>query len=220
MQVGDYDNSQKLIKIALTFALGDMDKVKYYIKNSFFFMNFISIPLTFGLLGIAKELSPWFFGKGFEGIEKLIIIAISWSNVFGTQVLVPLNKTKEFTLSVTAGAVVNLCLNLILLKYMGSIGACITTVLAEITVTVTQMYILRKFLNIKEMLKSILILFPAAIIMFIVVRFIGRSMGAKILTTLIQVSAGGILYLGILFILYKIIYKQNIVTYIKKMIKN
>lgn len=242
VQVGYYDNSQKLIKIALTVAtaigtvmmpkiantvaLGDMDKVKYYIKNSFFFMNFISIPLTFGLLGIAKELSPWFFGKEFQGIEKLIIIssviiiAISWSNVFGTQLLVPLNKTKEFTLSVTAGAVVNLCLNLILLKYMGSIGACITTVLAEITVTVTQMYILRKFLNIKEMLKSILILFPAAIMMFIVVRFIGIRMGPKILTTLIQVSAGGILYLGILFILYKIIYKQNIVTYIKKMIKN
>jgi len=189
-------------------------------------MNSISVPLTFGLLGIAKELSPWFFGKEFEGIETLIIIsciiiiAISWSNVFGTQLLVPLNKTKEFTFSVTAGAVVNLVLNLIVLKYMGSIGASITTVLAEITVTATQMYIVRKILNLKKMIKSIIIFFPAAIIMLIVVRFIGMSMGAKILTTVVQISVGGILYLVTLFILYKVIYKQNIIIYIKNMIKN
>lgn len=242
VQVGYYENSQKLVNIALTVAtaigtvmmpkiantvaIGDMDKVKYYIKNSFFFMNLISIPLTFGLLGIARELSPWFFGKEFKGIETLVIIssvtilAISWSNVFGTQLLVPLNKTKEFTLSVTAGAVVNLCLNLIILKSMGSVGASITTVLAEITVTATQMYILRKFLNIKEMIKSISIFFPAAIIMFIIVRMIGVSMGAKISTTLVQVSIGGLFYLLSVFILFRVSYKQKLVSYLKRMLKN
>ena len=189
-------------------------------------MNFISIPLTFGLLGIAKELSPWFFGKEFEGIETLIIIscviilAISWSNVFGTQLLVPLNKAKEFTLSVTAGAIVNLGLNLILLKHMGSIGACITTVLAEITVTITQMYILRKFLNMKELIKSIIIFFPSAIIMFIIVRLIGVNMGPKALTTIVQVSIGGLIYLTCVFMFFRIYYKQNLVSYLKKMLKN
>lgn len=242
VQVGYYENSQKLVKIALTVAtaigtvmmpkiantvaLGDIDKVKYYIKNSFFFMNFISVPLTFGLLGIAKELSPWFFGKEFEGIENLIIIScvvilvISWSNVFGTQLLVPLNKTKEFTLSVTAGAAVNLFLNLIILKFMGSIGACITTVLAEITVTGTQMYILRKLLNMKELIKSVIIFFPAAIIMFIIVRIIGTAMGARVLTTIVQVSIGGVIYLINLLLLFRFIYKKNIITFIKNMIEN
>lgn len=242
VQVGYYDNSQKLVKIALTVAtaigtvmmpkiantvaIGDMDKVKYYIKNSFFFMNFISVPLTFGLLGTANELSPWFFGKEFDGIENLIIISciiilmISWSNVFGTQLLIPLNKTKEFTLSVTAGAIINLILNIIILKYMGSVGACITTVLAEITVTVTQMYILRDFLNIKQMIKSIMIFFPSAIFMFIIIRFVGITMGAKVVTTIVQVFIGGTVYLLILFILYKIIYKQNFIVYIRNMIKN
>ena len=79
IQVGYYENSQKLVNMALTIATaigtvmmpkisntvasGDMKKVKYYISNSFFFMSAISIPLTFGLLGIAKELSPWFLEK-------------------------------------------------------------------------------------------------------------------------------------------------------------
>lgn len=242
VQVGYYDNSQKLVKIALTVATaigtvmmpkisntvvtGDMDKVKYYIKNSFFFMNFLSVPLTFGMLGIAKELSPWFFGKEFEGIENLIILScviiliISWSNVFGTQLLVPLNKTKEFTLSVTVGAFVNLFLNLIILKSLGSMGACITTVLAEMAVTATQMYILREFINMKELIKSVIIFFPAAIIMFVVVRIIGNAMGAEIITNLIQIVIGGLTYLISLIVLFKLIYKKNIVAFIKNMIKN
>lgn len=242
VQVGYYENSQKLVKMALTIAtalgtvmmpkiantvaIGDMKKVKYYISNSFFFMSAISIPLTFGLLGIAKELSPWFFTKKFEGIESLVIIssviilAISWSNVLGTQLLIPLNKIKQFTTSVTLGAIVNLILNLVLLRKMGSIGACITTVIAEITVTSTQFYFVRNFLNIPKLIKSVLIFFPAAIIMFIVVRVIGVSMGVKILTTIVQISIGGLVYIVSVFILFRAFYKQNIIAYLKKMIKN
>lgn len=242
VQVGYYENSQKLVKMALTVATaigtvmmpkiantvasGDMKKVKYYISNSFFFMSAFSIPLMFGLLGISTELSPWFFGKEFVGIEKLIIIssviilAISWSNVLGTQLLVPLNKIKQFTTSVTLGAIVNLSLNLILLKKMGSIGACITTVIAEITVTISQFYFLRKFLNIPKLIKSILIFFPSAIIMFIIVRFIGINMGAKKLTTFVQILIGGTSYLVLVFISFRIFYKQNIIIYLKKMVKN
>ena len=242
VQVGYYENSQKLVKMALTiataigtvmmpkiantFAAGDMKKVKYYISNSFLFMSAISIPLMFGLLGIAQELSPWFFGKEFIGIEKLVIIssiiilAISWSNVLGTQLLVPLNKIKQFTASVTLGAIINLLLNLVLLKKMGSIGACISTVIAEMTVTITQFYFVRKFINISKLIKSVIIFFPAAIIMFIVVRIIGINMGAKALTNIIQITIGGIVYLISLFIFFRLLYKQNIVVYLKEMIKN
>ncbi len=241
-QVAYYENSQKLINIALTVATaigtvmmpkiantvstGDIDKVKYYIKNSFFFMNAISIPLTFGLLGIAKEFSPLFFGKNFIGIEKLVMIGsiniliISWSNVLGSQLLIPLNRTREFTASVTVGAFINLILNIIVLKYMGSVGASITTVIAEIAVTATQMYLLRNFLNMYELIKSILLFFPAALIMFGVVRAVGEFMGVKILTVVAQIGLGGVIYLVSIFVLYKLIYKKNIVTYIKYMIKN
>lgn len=242
VQVGYYENSQKMVKMALTIATaigtvmmpkisntvasGDMKKVKYYIYNSFFFMSSISIPLTFGLLGISKELAPWFFGSEFVGIENLIMISsiiillISWSNVLGTQLLVPLNRIRKFTASVTLGAIINFLLNLVLLKYIGSIGACITTVIAELTVTITQFYFLRDFLNISKLLKKVGIFFPGAICMFLVIRIIGNYMGASLLTNLVQVSTGGITYLLLVFVFYRIIYKQNIIKYIKKMIKN
>ena len=41
-------------KIANTVASGDMKKVRYYVKNSFFFVSALSIPLMFGLMGVAK----------------------------------------------------------------------------------------------------------------------------------------------------------------------
>ena len=241
VQVGFYENSQKIVKIVLTLATaigtvmmpkiantvasGDMKKVKYYIKNSFFFVSALSIPLMFGLMGVAPELSAWFFGNNFAGIEKLIIIssliilAISWSNVLGMQLLVPLNKTKEFTISVTSGAIINFVLNLVLIKNFGATGACISTIIAEFTVTSVQFYLLKDFIKAEELIKPVLLFIPASIVMYIFVRIIGNSMGAGILTNIVQGMVGVITYFIIIEGFYRVFKKQSIVTYVKDIIK-
>lgn len=242
IQVGYYENSQKLIKIALTIATavgtvmmpkiantvakGDMEKVKFYIKNSFFFVSGISIPLTFGLMAVAPKLSTWFFTDKFKGIETLIIITsviiiiISWSNVIGTQLLVPLNKTKEFTISVTAGAIVNLILNLVIIKKFGAVGACISTVVAEGIVTATQFYYVRKFLNISELIKPILSFIPPAVLMYIGVVGIGNYMKSNIFTTIIQGSIGVVIYFVGVEVIFRMIYKSGVVKYTKNKFMN
>lgn len=241
VQVGYYENSQKIVKIVLTIATaigtvmmpkianivasGDMKKVKYYIQNSFFFVSALSLPLMFGLSGVAKELSPWFFGENFKGIDSLIIIssliilAISWSNVLGMQLLVPLNRTKQFTISVTSGSIVNFTLNLVFIKYLGAIGACIATIIAEFTVTLVQFYFIRDFIKPIKLIKQVLIFIPSSIIMYIVVRLIGNSMGASIITNIIQGICGVIVYFVTVELSYRIIKKESIITYIKTIIK-
>ena len=241
VQVGFYENSQKIVKIVLTLATaigtvmmpkiantvasGDMKKVKYYIKNSFFFVSALSIPLMFGLMGVAPELSPWFFGNNFVGIEKLIVIssliilAISWSNVLGMQLLVPLNKTKEFTISVTSGAIINFVLNLVLIKKFGAIGSCISTIIAEFTVTSVQFYLIKDFIKAKELIKPVVLFIPASIVMYIFVRIIGNFMGAGILTNIVQGMVGVISYFIIIEIFYRVFKKQSIVTYVKEVTK-
>lgn len=240
IQVGYYENSQKIVKIVLTIATaigtvmmpkisntvasGDMKKVKYYIQNSFFFVNALSIPLMFGLMGIAKELSPWFFTDKFSGIENLIIIssliilAISWSNVLGMQLLVPLNKTKEFTISVTSGAIMNFVLNLVIIKKFGSTGACLSTIIAEFTVTAVQLYFIRNFMNLKKLIKPVLFFLPAAIVMYSIVRIIGNYMGPGIVTNIVQVIIGASTYFIITEITYRIFKKISVIRYIKNMI--
>lgn len=238
IQVGYYENSQKIVKIVLTIATaigtvmmpkiantvakGDIDKVKYYIKNSFFFVSSLSIPLMFGLIGIANELSPWFFTENFRGIEvliivsSLIILAISWSNVLGMQVLIPLNMTKEFTLSVTFGAIVNFIFNLFMIKKLGALGACIATVIAETTVTTLQFYFVRNFIKIREIIEPIFIFIPSGVFMLIVVRIIGNSMGPKIITNIIQVICGASIYFITVEGLYRIFKGISVITFIKK----
>lgn len=241
VEVGYYENSQKIVKIILTLATaigtvmmpkiantvasGNLDKVKYYIRNSFFFVSALSFPLMFGLMGIARQLSPWFFTDQFKGIDTLLIIsssiilAISWSNVIGTQLLIPLNKVKEFTVSVTTGAIINLILNLMILKYLGAVGACISTIIAEFAVTGVQLYFVRGFINIKKLISSSLIFLPPSIFMYLLVSYIGGIMEATIVTNLVQVICGVIGYLVMVEVSYRLIYKMSFLKYIKKIIK-
>lgn len=240
IQVGYYENSQKIIKIVLTIATavgtvmmpkiantvvtGDIKKVKYYVKNSFFFVSALSIPLMFGLMGISKELSPWFFTDKFSGIENLIIIssliilAISWSNVLGMQLLVPLNRTKEFTISVTSGAIINFVLNLIMIKKFGAVGACFSTIIAEFTVISVQFYFIRNFIKPYKLIKSVFLFIPASVVMYIVVRIIGNYMGSGILTNMVQSVVGALIYFIIIDVFYRIFKDQSIITYTKNMV--
>ena len=242
VQVGYYDNSQKIVKLVLTIATavgtvmmpkiantvasGDMEKVKYYIKNSFFFVSALSIPLMFGLMGVANELAPWFFTDKFSGIENLIILgsliilAISWSNVLGMQLLVSLNRTREFTISVTAGSIANFVLNLFMLRKFGAIGACISTIIAEFTVTVVQFYLVRDFIKVKELINPVLLFIPSSVIMYIIVRIIGNHMGPGILTNVVQGILGLFVYFIITELTYRMLKKQSIVKYIQGIIKS
>lgn len=242
IEVGYYENSQKIVKVILTIATavgtvmmpkiantvasGDLAKVKYYIKNSFFFVSALSIPLTFGLMGVSKQLSPWFFTDQFKGIETLvtissfIILAISWSNVIGMQLLVPLNKIREFTISVTSGAIINFILNILLLKQLGAMGACISTIVAEFVVTGVQFYFIRNFINLKELIKPILIFIPSAFIMYIVVSSVGLKMAPNIITNIVQGILGIIIYLTILEVFYRSFHKMGFIAYVKKIISD
>ena len=87
-------------------------------------------------------------------IMIFIVIAISWSNILGIQVMLPMKKEKEFTISVTVGAVTNLILNMILILKFKALGATIASVTAECAVTFTQMYFLRNVVSIKNVFMS------------------------------------------------------------------
>lgn len=219
-EVGLYEQSQKIVKLVLaivtslgmvmlprmsnTFATGDIKKMNEYLNNSLKGVAYVSIPMAVGLAAISYEFVPWFFGEEFSSVAYLMIVLtpilffIAISNVLGTQYLLPSNKTKEFTISVTIGAIINVVLNFILIpKYM-ALGACISTVVAELFVTFLQYMFLRKNIDKIKLLINIVKYFIASIAMFIAVRFVGINMGSGIITTFIQVMIGAITYFIIL----------------------
>lgn len=215
-QVGLYENSQKTIKIALTvatsigvvmlprmsslYAQNKLQEFKKMMYKSFSFISLLAFPTYLGIVSIADNFSPWFYGQSFSGIETLIkvgaiiIIPISISNVLGMQVMISIGREKKFTLSVLGGLVINLIINAFLIKEFGALGTTISSVVAEFTVTIIQFYYLKDIVNFKIVLKKCIKPLIAAILMYISVVTVSRIMDSSIVNTIILSLIGVIVY--------------------------
>lgn len=221
-EVGLYENSQKTIKIVLTlvtslgvvmmprmsvlFSEGKTNELKGMIYKAFSFVNFMAFPMVLGLIAISDSFSNWFYGEYFTGVGillkfgSILILAIGWSNILGMQVMLPMKMEKQFNISVILGAVVNVILNILIINRLQALGTTIASVLAEFTVTGVQLYFLRDFISLKELVKTTLKPLFASIMMFIIIVLIIPLFKIGILWTAIEVFIGSIVYIIIMYI--------------------
>lgn len=221
-EVGYYEQSQKIIKMLLTvitslgtvmlpriascYAEGDKKKIKEYMKKSFSFIFLLSFPMMFGIVAIANNFVPLFFGRGYDQVVSimscmtLLMLLIGMSSITGNQFLLPTKRQKQYTLSVIIGALINFILNLILIRYLKSMGVAIATIVAETCVTGVQLYFVRKDLNLKELLKIGIHYFLASLIMFLICIAIGIPIANPKISIVLQVLFGSIVYIGILYL--------------------
>lgn len=223
-EVGYYEQAQKVIrllitivtslgvvmipKMASTFASGDKEKVKDYLKRSFNFVFFLSFPLMFGIISISKEFVPIFFGKGYDktiiliNIISPIVLLMGIANVIGTQYLLPTKKQKEYTISVTVGLIVNFILNWILINLWDSVGASIATVISQLVVDLLQIRNIRYEISFKELLKLSIKYLLSGIVMFIACLIVKQFITAgNFVSMVVQIIVGVIVYFGMLLVL-------------------
>lgn len=222
-EVGFYEQAQKIIRLLITiatslgtvmvprmantFAKGDKNKLMEYMDRSFRFVLMLVFPLMLGMISISNKFVPFFYGKGYEKVIILIniivpiVLAIGLSNVIGTQYLLPTKKQKEYTISVTLGAIVNFILNMIFIRLWGAIGASIATVIAEFTVTGVQFYMIKKEISLLEIIKLMKKYIIASIAMFIISIILGKFITNNITSIICQILGAGVTYFGLLFIL-------------------
>lgn len=214
-----------LPRIANEHAKGAVDTIHLYLNYTLKLALYLSIPMMFGMMGVAPFFIKWFLAPEFEIVGFLIalmspiIIFIALSNVFGTQFLVPTNRIKAYSHSVIIGAVVNFIMNLIFLPMFGAIGAAISVLAAELSVTGYQLFAIRGLIKWDTRLKNLLIYTCSGLVMGITVYVIGSSLKANIITNLIQVLIGGLLYMTLLTILkedFHMIVLENIMKIIKR----
>lgn len=237
-EVGYYEQAQKIVKalmlvvtalgtvmssrIANTYALKKEDEINKYLKKSFKAVWFLGIPITLGLIAITPKMVPWFYGDGFDSVIPLliatspIILIIGFSNVTGNQYLIQVGNQKVFTISVTTGAIVNVIFNFILINVMGTIGAVLSSNLAEIAVLAVQLYYLREKIKIKNVFKDSWKYIVSGILMSISVYLISIKMNVSCISTLLQICIGVIIY----FILLIIFKEQFINEIINKILNN
>ena len=222
-EVGYYEQAQKIVKalmlvvtalgtvmssrIANTYATKSYEEVKEYLRKSFKIVWLLGMPIMLGLIAITPNMVPWFYGEGFEAVIPLliatspIILAIGLNNVTGLQYLIQTGKQNIFTISVTVGAVINVIFNFVLIKIIGTVGASISSVLAEVIILFVQLYYLKEEITIKDVIEDSFKYIISGIIMAIIVYGISLKMNIGIISTLIQIIIGGIIYVLVLIIL-------------------
>lgn len=182
--------SRSFLAVVTSLSIVAMPRLSYYlereswedinalIKKSLSIVSFTAIPITFGILCVAPDFIPLFLGDAFCGavvplqIMSLVIIAIGFNNLTGVQILVGLGYDKLFLRAVLAGTVSNFLMNLLLIPGFGSIGASISSVVAEILVLIVAVYYtlshapvrLSGLSDIGKSLVSALLFLPVAIL--------------------------------------------------------
>lgn len=187
-------------RIGFLFSNGESERVKQYMYRGYRFVWFLGTPLCFGLIGISDNFVPWFYGDGFDKVSTLLkilsflILAIGVSNVTGMQYLIPTKRQSQFTRSVVIGAVTNFCLNLILIYFFKSIGAAIASLIAEVVISVVQLFYVRNELSFVKIIKSSLRYLVSGSVMLIVLRILNYYFPPKIIYSAIMIVVGCAVY--------------------------
>lgn len=236
-QVGFYDQSQRIARIALAivtslsvvlmprianmFARNEVKKVEEYIVKSVNFTLVSSVFIMSVIIGISKNFVPWFFGSEFNVIilymmlTSLIILFIAVGGVFANQYTLPTNKNKEYIIPLVAASVINITLNLILVPKFQALGGVISIVITEFIVCLLRIILVRKYLNIKKIFKGTYGYYFAGALSAICVYVSGDFIIGGFLGLVIQGFVGLIVYIMILYIIDNPI-KKEIVNKIKE----
>ena len=215
-EVGYYEQAEKMVNIPLSLITalgtvmmprisflmekGDKNKILEYIEKSIRFMMFMAFPICFGLIAIANTFVPIFMGAEFEKSALLVmllsstIVFISFANVLRTQYLIPKEEDGKYMGSIIMGAIVNLIANFMLIPFYASAGACIGTILAEFTVMIYQIIVVRKTLPVKKYLCDSIVFFVKGAIMFGTVMSVNLFGLSEMQTLLVQIAIGLVIY--------------------------
>ena len=219
-QNGLYENAEKIIyclsgfisaigtvmmaKVSHMQEKGETEKISRNIDRSMNLVICMVSAMAFGVAAVADRFAPLFFGDEFHYSGVLMVplgftlIMIGFANVIRTQVVLPQKRDHIFVKSVCTGAVVNLIVNACLIRPMGSMGAVIGTLVAELTVPVVQFIILRKELPYKRFMGYVLAYAVIGGIMMVCVRLVAGLLPVNNWVNLGIMTVTGIAVYGVL----------------------
>ena len=126
----------------------------------------------FGIGGIANDFAPVFLGDEFSRVSLVLqllcplAVTLSVNSVLGVQLLISVGKERQYTVATTAGAIVNTVINLLLLQSCNVVGACISSLAAEVVVMAITYHASRAYLDVKQIAKESAAPFLASVVMF------------------------------------------------------
>lgn len=174
--------------------------------KSYNFITMVSFPILGGVLLLSHNFIYIICGAEFiPAVQTLriispIIVFIGISNVLGLQMLYPLGKIKMVTLSTCVGAAVNVLLNFALIPLWSHNGAAIATLVAEFSVTIVQLYIVKSFLSFPLFSKKTLHYILSTLFMVGVCYMLMLRLNGALAQIIVIPIIGGIIYCTLMFL--------------------
>lgn len=240
-QVSFYDQAEKIINIPLSFVTVLSTVMMPRIANEFKKNNkdtitellinvgrvelFLAFPLMLGLFVIASKFIPWYLGNEFMPtayammILAPIVLFNSLTSISGAQYFTATNQIGILIKGYVSAAVLNFCVNAMLIPKLGYAGAAIATVGSSIISVIIQYYYLSKQMKIGAVLRYAFKYAIGSLVMAGGIFFFTRNLGATVTTTLIQMIIGGVIYMIFLIVTRDEMLKEFIYV-LKKYLKN
>lgn len=215
-QLGFYENAEKILSIPLGIISGlgvvmlprmsyfvetkSNDQISKYINASITLIFVLLIPCSAGLISVSDLFVPLYFGESFIGsipilqILSLTIVFVGCSNVLRTQILIPFDYHRQYTIAVIVGAVVNIICNLVLIPIYSAIGAAIGTLVAEIVVFSLQSIMVKNVAKTFNMYMKKMPFFCFAIVMCKILSMVSIPLSSSILILVIKIGLGTFIY--------------------------
>jgi O-antigen/teichoic acid export membrane protein len=168
------------------FQNNNLDKFNELIKDCFFLLVSLSLPIVVIFMGCAPEIIEILFGNNFTRaivplqITTPLICIVSMSTIFGFQVLSALGKDKQILYAALYGMSISIVLSLLLVPAFKEIGTSMSALITELVVCMAFIYYSFKYYPMPALfpifLQQIKQLFPYLIILIIGKYLIGFIM--------------------------------------------
>lgn len=215
-------NSVLGVRIAYLFKEHKEDEIRHRIAESMNFILFMAIGCACGIVGIAVNFVPIFFGDGYEPVTPLlyilspIVVIIGISTCLGAQYYTPSGKRAESTKYLIMGAVINLMLNLCLIPGWGAAGAALASIIAEFVITGLYVHFSRGYMTVEKLVLMSWKKLAAGLLMTAGVWFLGRlDLGYPIAVLAIQICMGVLIYCLALWVLRDSWFCSQVKTFFK-----
>lgn len=220
-QVAYYSNATKIITIPLyiitSFVTVMFPRMSYEVsqKNGHRAVDLLqravkltlllAVPLMFGMIAVSPNFVRWFFGKDFLPVSPIMIILSfqiiprTLNETFGYLYLMANGKVTLYSRALSIGGAFSLALNFIVTFFAGAAATALVSVIAEVIILIVILFFSRA--QISTLLSGFnLRIMLYAIIMFLLVSQVSQFINHDILTTLLQVVIGIIVYGGLIFV--------------------
>lgn len=206
--------------IAKLYEENNLSETRNYLSYSVKYFMMIAIPSAFGLSILAKPIlqiltTPEFI-PGSTVVPLVAFSALMSSLYLITAYIIMLaKKTRLLMMLLSISAALNIILNIILIPRMGILGAAVATFIAYGVLGMLTLMITRRYLKFDISMAFILKSAFSSAVMLLCIWLINPE---SIVSVIISIFAGVIIYFGILILLKGL--SREEITFFKKFLKD